>query len=179
MSGGFTIPSEYGWILLECGIIVTQMVTIGYSNYSVRQRIFNKAFFDRHFPEMKPPPVCGYPDDGHGRFADRLSDAEWIEFNSYQRAHYNYLEHAPAILTNLLVSGLYYPRFTAVCGAVYIIGRTMYTIGYQSKGPEGRMMGALTLDLALVAATGSSLMAAFQIGGGFNGLSNFVTSYFK
>jgi len=174
---GFTIPSEYAWILLECGIIVTQCVTTGYICFGVRQRMFNKHFFDTHFPHIKPPPINGYPDMGHGRFADKLSDDEWIEFNSYQRAHYNYVEGAPAILTNLLVSGLYYPRFTAVCGAAYIVGRAMYAAGYQAKGPNGRMMGVLIVDAALIAATASSLFAAFQLGGGVAGFTTFLKSF--
>ena len=66
---GFTIPSEYAWILMECAIIVTQCMTVGYANFGLRKRLFTKQFFDQNFPHIKPAPEAGYPDNGSGRFA--------------------------------------------------------------------------------------------------------------
>jgi hypothetical protein len=39
---------------------------------------------------------------GQGRFADKLSDEDWVRFNSAQRAHYNYLEGLASIISCLV-----------------------------------------------------------------------------
>jgi hypothetical protein len=43
-------------------------------------------------------------------------------------------EGVATILTFLLISGLFFPRYTAALGAVYIFGRVLYGIGYRWKG---------------------------------------------
>lgn len=42
--------------------------------------MFDKAFFEKHFPSLRPHPHEGYPDMGSGRFADKLNDEDWITF---------------------------------------------------------------------------------------------------
>ena len=73
-------------------------------------------------------------------------------------------------LTVLLLSGLTFPKFSAACGVVYIIGRELYASGYTSKvgdeaarayasiptllsfmqGANGRLVGTVLFDIALV-----------------------------
>lgn len=79
-----------------------------------------------------------YPDMGEGPFSHKLSMGEWFEFANAQRAHYNYVEGAASALLFLVVSGLFFPRFTALCGLVYIVGRAMYGAGYKTKGQRQR-----------------------------------------
>ncbi|KAI8056908.1 hypothetical protein BDF22DRAFT_652980 [Syncephalis plumigaleata] len=60
----------------------------------------------------------------------------------------------------LLLSGLYYPTTVAPIGFLYSIARVIYAKGYQSKGPNGRLVGALIstlsmLSLLTLAVTGS------------------------
>src|SRR5690348_17877072 len=49
-----------------------------------------------------------------------------------------------------------------ICGAVYIAGRVLYGMGYRSKGARGRVVGALTLDVALLGALGGAVVGAFK-----------------
>lgn len=71
---------------------------------------------------------------GNGRYASKLSDEEWVTFNNYQRAHYNYLEGITLIVAVTLVAGIWYPRFAVVAGLIYVIGREIYAIGYRTGG---------------------------------------------
>jgi uncharacterized membrane protein YecN with MAPEG domain len=50
-------------------------------------------------------------------------------------------EGVASILTALLISGLFFPRYTAVLGAVYIVGRVMYGLGYRNKGQRQQIHG--------------------------------------
>lgn len=51
----------------------------------------------------------------------------------------------------LFVAGLYYPVLSALVGAGVIVARFIYAIGYVSKGPQGRLAGALLNDLLVLA----------------------------
>lgn len=55
--------------------------------------------------------------------------------------HYNYLESATIVLTWLLIAGLKYEWVAVGAGSVYFLARTIYAIGYASKGPAGRVIG--------------------------------------
>lgn len=61
-----------------------------------------------------------------------------------------------------LVAGVFYPRFAAATGLVYILGRALYARGYQKSGSEGRLHGVLLLDLALVTLFGTSVYGCVQ-----------------
>jgi len=87
----------YGWILFEVVLISIHMWVTGMMMGSVRQKFFNKDFYEKNFPQYKKltnvmKPDGGYPDDGQGRLADQLNDEQWFIFNNYRRAHMNYLE---------------------------------------------------------------------------------------
>jgi hypothetical protein len=63
----------------------------------IRQKYFNKDFYEKNFPKYKGltnvmKPDGEYPDDGQGRLADLLNDQQWFTFNNSRRAHINYLE---------------------------------------------------------------------------------------
>jgi glutathione S-transferase len=67
-----------------------------------------------------------------------------------QRAHANFTENLTPFLGSLLIAGLKYPVFSASLGAVWSVARTVYALGYTSKGPEGRTLYVLTLDFLFV-----------------------------
>jgi len=85
------------------------------------------------------------------------STPDAIAFNCTQRAHQNTLESwAPFCITLLLV-GLWYPIFAAVCGLLWSIGRLIYGFGYSFGGPSGRTPGAIFShlgDIPLLCALG-------------------------
>ncbi|KAM0755753.1 MAPEG-domain-containing protein [Meredithblackwellia eburnea MCA 4105] len=79
------------------------------------------------------------------------------KFNCAQRAHANCLEELPTILFTLVVCGLEWPIFSAASGAMWILGRIMYTNGYISGDPAKRVPGSMvhhagSLPLAFGAA---------------------------
>eukprot|EP01102_Stenamoeba_stenopodia_P016344 TRINITY_DN5706_c0_g1_i1.p1 TRINITY_DN5706_c0_g1~~TRINITY_DN5706_c0_g1_i1.p1 ORF type:complete len:156 (+),score=36.05 TRINITY_DN5706_c0_g1_i1:130-597(+) len=145
------LDSEFGYVILAAAGIAFQIILMGFAAGGLRRK-----------PKFK---AVEYPDNGSGIFAHKLPVEDWKEFNNYQRVHYNYLEGIASILTFLLLSGVFYPRYAAINGAIYIVGRQLYAFGYWSKGPKGRMIGALLLDLALVALFGSTIRAGLALSG--------------
>ena len=81
----------------------------------IRQKFFNKDFYEKKYPQYKGlshvmKPDGGYPDDGQGRLADQLTDEQWFIFNNYRRAHMNYLEVCPIRLEKKMVHSILFFR---------------------------------------------------------------------
>ena len=76
----------------------------------------------------------------------------------------------------LLVAGLFQTKLTVVLGALYILGRALYAIGYVSTGPAGRLVGTLLLDVSLLASFLIAVRGAFVAGGGVQGAMDIVQS---
>lgn len=70
-------------------------------------------------------------------------------------------------LAVLLISGAFYPLFSAALGAVYVLGRRLYSSGYRAKGAEGRGVGAIVLDIALVGLWIGSVVGSLSFAGVF------------
>ncbi|CAF1594417.1 unnamed protein product, partial [Adineta ricciae] len=173
------LAEGYAWILLEAVIICIHMLITGMTMASVRKRFFSKDFYEKHFPQYKQlgkvmKPDGGYPDDGQGRLADKLSDEDWFTFNNYRRAHMNYLEGGFAVIVPLLISGLSYTRVAFIAGLVYIVAREIYSQGYRRSGSKGRLIGALILDAALLTLWSMALYTCFHWGNGLGGLQRLL-----
>ncbi len=87
---------------------------------------------------------------GGGRYTQKLSYKEWYEFSSAQRAHYNFVEWIASTLVLILISGVYFPIPAASLGLAVFIARLLYAIGYAVGGPNGRLIGVLINDLAIL-----------------------------
>ena len=94
----------------------------------------------------------------------------FFSFNNYQRAHYNYVEGVATAITLELVCGLFHPGVAVFAGLFYIIGRALYAVGYRSRGPKGRLIGALMIDVALVVFLFFTFTSLYKAGGGYEGL---------
>ena len=94
-----------------------------------------------------------------------------VRFNNYQRAHYNYVEGVASILTLVLVVGVFEPAIATFSGLFYVVGRAFYALGYRANGPKGRLIGALMIDVALVALLFYAVTSAFSFGGGISGFT--------
>jgi glutathione S-transferase len=72
------------------------------------------------------------------------------EFERTFRVHYNTLELLVAFIPSIWLFGLYLnPRWGAIIGAVFVVGRAIYAVGY-IRAPEKREIGAM-LSFASVA----------------------------
>ena len=63
-------------------------------------------------------------------------------FNCVMRGHLNSLEQQPAALALLILASAVCPRFAAAAGAVWVVGRVFYFLGYSTGEPAKRMWGA-------------------------------------
>ncbi|KAI9502418.1 Microsomal glutathione S-transferase 3 [Coemansia spiralis] len=97
-----------------------------------------------------------YPDNGGGRYSDKLNDADWVAFNNIKRASDNYLEQIGMVLTMLTMAGLFQPKLAASLGALYIVGRFGYSEGYIRAGVKGRVYGAAVMMLAFFGLVGTA-----------------------
>eukprot|EP00744_Colponema_vietnamica_P002913 GILI01004524.1.p2 GENE.GILI01004524.1~~GILI01004524.1.p2 ORF type:complete len:177 (-),score=58.13 GILI01004524.1:44-574(-) len=153
----FTLDSNYGYVLLSCIIMALQCWIQGFVAGSYRRKYFTKEFMLSNFGDAHKsafgtePAVGGYPDVGNGRYSEKLTYEQWVNFNNAQRAHYNYLEAILPIVLFSLVAGLSFPVPTIALIWVCIVGRVAYGIGYTSRGPQGRAVGAIIFDLGLLA----------------------------
>lgn len=131
------IGSEFAWNILVATGISFQCLLTGFAVAGARRKY-----------------GVDYPDMGSGRFSSKLTDDQWKIFNYYMRAHYNYVEGVTAAVVFQLFSGLFFPRTAALLGVAYLVGRQLYSSLYVKKGPDGRYMGALLLDVALISQLG-------------------------
>ncbi|BGP14062.1 hypothetical protein JCM10213_002357 [Rhodosporidiobolus nylandii] len=70
-------------------------------------------------------------------------DLKAKQFNCAQRSHQNTLENLPLFLTSLLYTGLHHPKYAAAAGAIWVVGRFAYVIGYSSGEPKKRYAVAI------------------------------------
>ena len=75
----------------------------------------------------------GLPDDGNGRYTAIKSLSDWYFLNISKRIHRNDFEHLVTVAPLSLVNGLVFPKITIGLLSVYLLGRIMYTKGYQEK----------------------------------------------
>lgn len=161
------LTRDHGLVVISAAAIAFQVLMIGFIAGGRRGKVFNKQFLDKNFGEQHHIEIGeaitkgGYPDMGNGRYAEKLTYKEWFEFNIAQRAHYNFIEHVASVLILIILAGIAYPKPAGWLGWGYFIGRLFYTIGYIRRGPKGRTLGALIVDLSLLGL----IILAFMSGG--------------
>ena len=78
------------------------------------------------------------------------------DFERYFRVHYNTLEMLVVFIPAAWLFGLYLsPRWSAIIGAVFVLGRALYAIGYiraAEKREVGAMLSFASLAVLLVGA---------------------------
>lgn len=167
-----SVPAKYGWVLLASAAIGLQCFVTGFAiAQKKRMKCFNKKFMEEHFAETHknevgdaPLPKGGYPDQGNGRYSEKLSYKEWFDFNNAQRVHQNYTENIGVVVPATLIAGLAFPQTAAIAGGVHVLGRFMYALGYTSKkGGDNREAGAFLAHGSTVLNVVLSLVAAVRI----------------
>ncbi|ROV91428.1 hypothetical protein VSDG_07212 [Cytospora chrysosperma] len=84
-------------------------------------------------------------------------------FNCAQRAHANFSENVTPFMANMLIAGLRYPLLAAGLGLGWLAGRVVYTVGYTTSGPKGRIAGALVHNLSLLGLFVTAGLTAFKM----------------
>jgi uncharacterized MAPEG superfamily protein len=102
---------------------------------------------------------------GNGRFSEKLAYKEWFLFNVGQRIHYNYLESVTIIICWVLISGIKYPWVAVAAGGAYVIARIIYHIGYETKGPSGRVAGFIISQLSSIVLFVVSILSPLKMAG--------------
>ena len=94
-----SLPDEYPWVMLVAGLIAFEVIIVGFLGPGrLRGKIFNKHFMEQNFGSMiMGDPVLkrdnfdelksGYPDMGCGKYSEKLSYEDWVNFNKAQRGH--------------------------------------------------------------------------------------------
>ncbi|MCJ1411349.1 hypothetical protein MMC19_005437 [Ptychographa xylographoides] len=144
MSFTLTIPREYGYVVLSA-------ISITFVNTWLGSRVgaYRKA--------AKVP----YP-NAYASANEAATSKEKYLFNCAQRAHANFLEAQPSVMTTLLVSGLGYPLLSAGMGILFAVSRVVYAVGYTSpniEGGKGRYYGSTHYIAQLALAVMSGLVA--------------------
>ncbi|KAF2026945.1 glutation S-transferase [Setomelanomma holmii] len=152
----FTIPNEYGYVLLAA----VSTFVVG-TWHGMRVGGFRKA--------AKIPYPYEYASYEQIQTASPASSKAMLAFNSAQRAHQNFGENHPTVLGTLLIAGLRYPVAVAVMGAVWSVNRVVYAIGYTNsatEGGKGRYYGALWMIVhyVLIGMAGKSAWDIARIG---------------
>ncbi|KAF8578438.1 membrane-associated proteins in eicosanoid and glutathione metabolism [Ramaria rubella] len=117
------LPEHYGWVLLAG--VSTGWLTLWQSHLVGRHRRAAGISYPQAYAEK----------------AEVKASKEALKFNCAQRAHQNTLETLPITLFFLLFSGLTYPTVAAILGALWVLGRVVYTIGYVTGDPAKRTYG--------------------------------------
>jgi len=163
------VGKSYGLVVIAATTIGLECWATGFAfAMPVRTRIFNKEFMQKHFGEIHRQEVggevssLGYPDMGNGRYSEKLSYKDWLEFNSAQRAHYNFVEQVGIVIPMTLLAGLSAPYLASAAGFAYAIGRFMYSYGYINKGPKGRELGAVIANGSFLALSGLSFFTGYK-----------------
>mmetsp|Transcript_68423 Transcript_68423/g.182061 ORF Transcript_68423/g.182061 Transcript_68423/m.182061 type:complete len:181 (-) Transcript_68423:32-574(-) len=171
------MSTDHGYVMISAGLIAMEAIGMGGSVMGVRKRLFateefkkamqDKGLMEEHkkaFPEQPNGPILGYPDMGSGRYSDLLPYAQWVEFNNAQRAHHNFLEQVPSVLTLLMLAGIRSPRPAAALGLGYFVARILYAQGYRgAKGAKGREAGAISGMLCLLGLFGLTVHGGLKI----------------
>ncbi|PWN37648.1 membrane-associated proteins in eicosanoid and glutathione metabolism [Meira miltonrushii] len=85
------------------------------------------------------------------------------KFNCAQRAHQNTMENVPQVYASLLIAGVQHPRVAAISGLLYVVGRIVFTVGYNSGEPKGRVPGSLISYLGMVSLFFTSAYTTFGL----------------
>ena len=148
-------PDNYRLCVRACLLVSLVYVATGYLVTRVRNRFFNQEWLEKNFGAEYEKyfktkiPQGGYPDDGNGKFAEKLSFGEWHEFNLAARAFNNFTEWIMGSVASIAMAGLYNPELAAIIGYIIALGRLLYALGYLVS-PKHRIVGAAMAKIAIV-----------------------------
>ena len=125
------MPIEYPYTILACVILCIECILFSFFTGRQRSKVFSREFLSENFEEehieamneegvMTDISPGGFPDCGDGRYSEKLSYRDWYIFNQTVRAHINFVEALPGVITILALSGFVLPQLTNVVAYVTI-----------------------------------------------------------
>ena len=112
------VTDEYALAMISALFNIIYTITLSWKVAKLRKIYFNTDFMEKNFGEIHRENFgknaalskLGYPDNGEGRYTDKLSYDRWFKFNIAQSVHQNSLEYLPLVLFAVLVCGLIFPK---------------------------------------------------------------------
>ena len=92
------------------------------------------------FGEDSNVDALGNPDQGQGWYSKTLNLKDWHAINTAQRIGNNYVEWWPVLIIFTFICGLFYTNVALVCVWIVLLGRIIYSCGYQ-KSTKSRLYG--------------------------------------
>ncbi|KAK0635504.1 hypothetical protein B0T17DRAFT_612360 [Bombardia bombarda] len=142
----FTIPQEYGYVLL-----------------AATSTFFVNSFHSITTSKYRKASGIKYP-TAYASTEVAEKDPKAYRFNCAQRAHAHFTETLTPFLGALLIAGLRFPTVAAGLGAAWSTFRVIYVLGYtSSKGPAGRVAGSIASSLIDMALKLTATYTAFKL----------------
>lgn len=164
------IGDDYGWVLL---IEVLLAFHCFLNNFLImgraRGKYFTKSYLETNFINEyneafgRNPDGGGYPDMGTGRLSEKLTFAEWYNFNNSVRAANNFIEQIFLPLVCIPIAGIHFDLITVAIAVVYMLFRIVYSVGYVRGGANKRLVGALGSYLCLMGLIGLGIASAMIV----------------
>ena len=138
MSDQPVTAEHFKWILLEIFVQIFLYILQLIAGGGMRAKHFGKEFMERHFKtEFEridiPVPAGGVPDCGTGRFSDKLSQADWLDYNSTQWVSNSAVQSILATTLVTFLLGVYVPNWGIGVGLFFIIWRVVYAVAARSN----------------------------------------------
>jgi len=173
------VAAEFGYVLMVSVGISVQCFLAGINVAKTRYSTMSQEYVDANMKDeneqlkkdlgtkMDLIKKGCHPDPGLGRLSSKLSLGDWYRLNAAQRCHGNYLESITSIQCALLFAGLSYPTIAAALGLAYMLGRYLYSTGFQdvTNGPGARVKGFATCLLCQLGLWGCCFVSGLQMSG--------------
>lgn len=144
---GFYIPEDYKYVAAALCLIPSFSVYCAYTTIQARKA-----------GDVKLPLLFASEEDA-------AKNPLKNKFNCVQKSGMNYYEHAPTMFYSALISGLTFPKITAILVVAWVVARYMYHVGYSAGDPKGRFKGgwgALVMFVTLLGAYASAFAKIFM-----------------
>jgi glutathione S-transferase len=170
------LTPDHACALLSCVAIGFEATIFGAIAGRTRGKVFTKEFMESNFGNEHFNAVHsavsqnGYPDMGNGRYAAKLSYADWHNFNNAQRVHYNFIENITSYVIFIIIASLFFPSEASIIGWGLFVVRLIYAWGYLKEGADNnaRRIGSLGSALLNLAAFVYAILSACKLLNGSN-----------
>ena len=132
-----TLPENYPLVMLMAGLLAMECLVLGFMVPGrARKKVYKDPLVENRIEELHAKQMGralhnvrgGHPDSGNGRFSTRrmISYAQWLQINTAQRGHKNFLEQLTPICVMTLACGLHLPLVACLVAGLFGVLRLGY-----------------------------------------------------